>query len=205
MGKEIQKINDYNVNLQLLAEQYKNKEKFKKILEALNTQANNLETALFEIRDNFTIDNAVGIQLDIIGDILGINRNGRDDNSYRILIKLKADINFSAGTPEALIRSALVLFNATEVEYFPIYPAKVRLWVNNDINILLTFNLELDDGGLLELDDGGTLLGQEPDDTAKNFLLEVLPAGVGILYADNLILDDDNFLYLDAGDHMIVT
>jgi len=201
----IQKIDDYNYNLQFLIQQYKDKEKFRKIIEAMNAKANDLETAQFEIRDNFTIDTAKGVQLDIIGEILGLERDGRDDESYRTLLKVKAEINKSAATPEALIKTATALYNATDVQYVPIYPAKVQLWTDGDIGVYLMFDMELDDGGLMELDDGGILELQQPDEIAEDLLFEVLPSGVGLILADTLILDDDGFLYLDDGGFMILS
>ena len=67
---DIQKITDYNYNLILMIQQYKDKPKFKGIVEGMNDQANDLETAIFEIRDNFWLDTAEGVQLDVIGIIL---------------------------------------------------------------------------------------------------------------------------------------
>lgn len=119
---EIQKIDDYNVNLRLLMEQYKDKEKLKGVLEAINAQADDLETALFEIRDLFWIDTAEGVQLDTIGKIFGVAREGRNDTDYRNAIKVRASL-IASGEPEAIISALKSLFGGTFVIFIPSYPA----------------------------------------------------------------------------------
>ena len=206
MGNDLQKIPDYEEFLNFLTQQYKTKEKFKAILQASAQQSNDFETALLELRDEYYLSTAIGVQLDVIGDILGLPRDGRDDESYRTLLRVKANLNISAGTPESLITAAVSLYNATKVEYTPIYPAKVQLWTNGDIGIFLDFNMELDvPNDLLELENGDIMLLQQPDDIAEELLFQILPAGVGLILADNLILDDDGFLFLDDGGFIILT
>lgn len=205
MGKDLEKNDDYKEFIKLLTQQYQTKENFTGILESAADEANEIESAIFEVRDEYYLSTAVGVQLDNIGDILGLTRDGRDDESYRTLLEIKAEINLSAGTPESLIKTASAIYNAENVEYTPLYPAKVQLWTDGDIGIYLFFNAELDDGGLLELDDGGILQFQQPDEIAEDLLFSVLPAGVGMLLADNLILDDSEFLYLDDGGQLILT
>lgn len=209
MGNDLTKISDYNDFLTLLIQNFKDKPKFKQMLSLLADQCNDIETALLELLTAFDIDTAIGEQLNVIGRIVGLERNGRDDESYRTLLKVKIAINFSAGTPESLIQAAVNLYNATDVQYVPIYPAKVRLWTNGDIGLFVTFQLELDvPNDLMELDDGGILEVQQPDDIAEDLLFQILPAGVGLILPDDLILDDNGFLFLSDGDpedHVIVT
>ena len=203
---DLQQISDYNNFLSLLLDQYKTKENFKSILEAVGEQSNDIETAIFELKDEYDLNTAVGDQLDVIGSIIGLTRDGRIDDNYRILLKVKAEINSSAGTPESLIKTAVALYDATEVEYVPVYPAKVQLWTDGDIGLTVTHEMALDGGtDNMILDDGGILEVETPDDIAEQLLYDILPAGVGLLLADNLILDDTGFLYLDDGGHMILT
>lgn len=197
---------DYKDFLDLLIQQYKEKPKFKAILEAIGNQCNNIETAIFELINEYTIENGSGVQLDIIGKIIGLNRDGRSDIAYKTLLKIKAEVNFSSGTPEAIIKTAQKLYNATDVQIDFIYPAKVQLWQDGDIGIYLEYDMELDvPGDLLELDDGGTMVLWQADDIAEDLIYQVLPAGVDLLLAYNLILDDSGFMELDDGEFMIVT
>lgn len=201
----LEKNTDYRDFLDLLAQQYKSKSNFVSMLGSFADQYNDIETALFEIRDEFFLATASGVQLDIIGEILGLPRDGRDDESYRTLLFLKGELNFSAGTPESLIKAAAGLYNASRVEYVPIYPAKIRLWTNGTIGAYQFFDMSLDTGSdLLLLDDGNPVLLRLPDEVADGILYDIIPAGVGLLLADSLILDDDGFLFLDDGGEMIL-
>lgn len=201
----IEKNTDYREFVQLLAQQWKTKDKFFSMLEKIGIQYNDIEDALFEIKDDLTLATATGIQLDIIGNILGFPREGRDDESYRTILFLKGELNVSAGTPETLIKAAEILYNATRVEYFPIFPAKVRLWTNGTLGLYQFFDMALDAGSdLLLLDDGEPLLLRQADDVNEDFLLRILPVGVDLIVADSLILDDGGFLFLDDGGEMIV-
>lgn len=118
---EIIQIIDYDVNLELLQEQYKKSVKLIGIIEADNDQANDLETALFEIRDEYYLDTAVGVQLDVIGDIFGVDREGMNDNDYREVILLTSSL-VGSGEPEFIIQIVKTLFGATFVNYIPAYP-----------------------------------------------------------------------------------
>jgi len=209
MGNDLVKIDDYTIYTNLLQQQFKDKEKFVAVINALADECEQIEQAIYEFLTEFSIDTAVGEQLDLLGRIVGLNRDGREDASYRTLLKIKIDINFSAGTPEALIKTAVALYEATDVQYVPIYPAKVQLWTNGNIGLYQTFELELDvPGDLMELDDGGILELQLPDDIAEDLLYQILPTGVGLILTDDLILDDGFFLLLSDGepeDHVIVS
>lgn len=205
MGKEIQPITDYKDFKSFLLSQFQTKERFLGIFNAFSNEMNDLETALFEIRDLFYMDTAVGVQLDIIGRVLDLARNGRTDDSYRALLQVKAALNFNAGTPESLITTAVKFFNATVVQYIPAYPAGVNLWTDGDIGLTIRQLMELDDTGLLELDDGGILEVEEPDALSEDILFEILPAGVSLNLLGSLTLDDSGFLELDDGGTMLVT
>jgi len=119
----IQKIADYDVNLSLFLHQFRDSTKLQGIIKAANKSANDIETALFEIRDNFYLDTAIGIQLDILGIIFSEDRLGRDDNAYRIALKKKASLNYS-GEPESIIEVLQSIYEGTFVNYRPYYPAK---------------------------------------------------------------------------------
>lgn len=202
---EIVKTNDYKDFTNLLIQEYKDKEKFLAWQEAFAAECNKLETAIFELMEEYNIDHGMGIQLDIIGNILGLPRYGRNDESYKTILKIKAEINSSSGTPEAIIKTAEKLYNATDVQLVFIYPAKIQLWQNGDIGIFLDYNLELDiPGDLMELDDGGILQVYQADDISEDLINQVIPSGVGLILTYNLILDDGGFLELDDGGIMIV-
>lgn len=202
---DIIQTSDYKDFTDLLIQQYKEKTKFKAILNAVANRCNDIETAIFELINEFNIENGSGIQLDIIGNILGLARNGRNDEAYKTLLKIKAEINFSSGTPETIIKTAQKLYNATDVQLDFIYPAKVQLWQDGDIGLYLFYELEIDGGDMMLLDDGGFVDLWLPDDVAEDLINQVIPSGVGLILASSLILDDGGFMELDDGEFMIVS
>lgn len=130
MSKEIVQITDYNINLDLLISQYKNKENFKGILQAQNSQANDLEDAIFEVRDEFWLSTAEGDQLDIIGSIHKETRQGRNDTDYRAAINVRIVLNNGSGEAETIIKALTDLFGATTVQIQNQYNATLYIWAD---------------------------------------------------------------------------
>lgn len=61
------------------------------------TEIQALENAIFATIDGKWLANAVGFNLDIIGDLVGQPRNSLDDGTYRATIRLKIKANASGG------------------------------------------------------------------------------------------------------------
>lgn len=122
----IDKIGDYNINLELMLEQWKSSEKLKGVISASMTRANDMEDAIFEVRDLMDIDNGEGLSLDYIGKVWNTDREGNDDAAYRILLKQTKAKSFS-GEPESIIEILKATYGATFVQYSPEYPGKYRL------------------------------------------------------------------------------
>ena len=72
-----------------------------------------LETAIFAVIEQRWLVNAVGVNLDIIGDLVGQLRMGLDDNTYRAAIRLRIKANRSKGRAEDVIVLAVLI--ATEL------------------------------------------------------------------------------------------
>lgn len=123
MSELIQETDYPGMALDLLIEQYKNSPNVVNILEVNGLLLNDLEKAIFEVRDNFYLATAEGVQLDVLGSIWDVERNGLSDTDYRALIQAKASLSVS-GTPEDVIRVLQVLYGATFVNYFDAYPAR---------------------------------------------------------------------------------
>lgn len=130
----MEQITDYSTLLRFLLHQYKDSDNLKSIIQAALSQADDIEKAAFEIKDLFTIQNAEGAQLDIIGTILLVGRNGLSDGDYRNVLLKKASIN-NPGTPESIIETLKALYSATFVSYTPEYPGKFRLSTDADITL----------------------------------------------------------------------
>ncbi|MGD8707106.1 MAG: DUF2612 domain-containing protein [Nitrosopumilaceae archaeon] len=119
-------------NAELLISQFSDSDKLKSIVNAANARADDIETAVFEIRSEFDLDVAVGVQLDILGSIFNEDRDGRTDTVYRTAIKSKGANQFS-GEPESIISILTSTFLATYVHYRPFYDAKY--YISTDIDI----------------------------------------------------------------------
>jgi hypothetical protein len=97
------------------------------LIGAFATQLDEIEKVLADIGGR-NWDNAVGVQLDGIGSIVGLTRGEAatypgietaeiDDDTYRLLLKFKALRNSATGTYEELSEALRLLFDAKIVYY----------------------------------------------------------------------------------------
>ena len=168
MSELIQKT-DYSTNLDLMLEQYKNASNVRGMIDSSNDQADDLEAAIFEVRDLYYIDTAEGVQLDFIGDIWDVPRNGESDSDYRMRIKTTAALQ-SSGNPEEIINILKALFGATFVTYIPGYPSEpgsytvitdavitvseLKIFSSSGVGVSLGGFMLLESGDFLLLEDG---------------------------------------------------
>jgi hypothetical protein len=111
---------------------------------AILDQCQELENLFWDIRDGFYLADAVGAQLDILGRIVGLDRDSAwSDEDYRPLIATKIIRNLSSGEPERLIQVLRIL---TASDY-------VRLTEYNPAHIELEFDGPTVPANLLELMD----------------------------------------------------
>lgn len=87
----------------LLLQQFRGKRAFEALIAALTRPLNTVETDLFAIVAQRTIDGAEGTQLDNIGSTVGIVRASRTDADYRTAIRKEIALHNSSGTRETLI------------------------------------------------------------------------------------------------------
>jgi len=85
------------------------------------------EYVLYDLLTKRNIDDASGVQLDMIGEIVGESRNGRNDETYRTALRLRPILNKSHGEPETLILFLKTKMNTFFIHYYELHPAKVRL------------------------------------------------------------------------------
>lgn len=171
---------DYSTGLALLLSQYKETNKSVKlrgVIDASYDQADDLEQALFEIRDEFWLADCVGDQLDVIGEIFQVFRDGDVDAAYRIRIQAKASL-VASGTPEDIISILKNIFGATFVTYIfvssPAPPAAYYVLTDGVVttaqlikyspagvqpNIL--YGLEYEDGDDIEYEDSTIMYAVE--------------------------------------------
>lgn len=94
--------------LDLITSEHRDKPKFIALVSATLNQLDDIGTAASSLPSAFDVDNAIGAQLDVVGTLVGANRNigipltsGSsilDDDYYRLLIKAKIAQNSWNGT-----------------------------------------------------------------------------------------------------------
>lgn len=207
MSIEGKQITDYsstfNKNPWLI--EYLKTSDFVDMLGAFDLQFNEMEEVGFQLLLNMWLVNAEGAQLDTIGIIVGLSRQGRDDTSYRSLLYTKIDINVSSGQPEKIISAIKILFDTENVEYTPVYPAKFRIWTDGSLLILEEYLLVDYSADEIVDYDGNNITSFIEDFTALSFLLGIIPAGVGFLWADNIVDYEGAFLVDYSGNMVIGT
>lgn len=106
--------------------------------EALGSQLQELEESLLDLRDERTLDVAVGEQLDQYGRLVGEQRGALADDEFRRFIAARILSNTSQGVPDRLIDVIRILAGPfaletpttyTEPIYIPRYPAGYTLTV----------------------------------------------------------------------------
>ncbi|QMV49888.1 MAG: hypothetical protein [Mu-like cryoconite phage AB09] len=116
-----------------LLEQYKDKPNIKALIDSLVAPIQTLEDAFDDLNNKRGIAGAVGVQLDRLGDIVGVTRDGLSDEPYRTRIRIRVIQNLSQGEPDRLIQVYGSLLSASLVLYQENYPAGSNLMANADI------------------------------------------------------------------------
>lgn len=109
-----------------LAVQYQ-KANFDKFVRAFVDPVQAVENVAWQMLVERTVDAAVGAQLDMIGRIVVLPRDGATDDDYRRLLRAKITVNRSDGVPEDLLQVARLIIDDVNVhvKYEPSYPGAV--------------------------------------------------------------------------------
>lgn len=86
-----------------LLEQHKRKPRIRSAVEAQAAEVQAVEDALWQMYTEESIENGVGVQLDRIGKIIGLGRDGLTDGQYRPQLRAWIKVRRSAGTAAQLI------------------------------------------------------------------------------------------------------
>jgi len=120
-------VNHIDQALDRLITQYKDRDGIRALVSAFCAPIQTLEDAIIDMNISRTIDGSVGVQLDGLGAIVGIERLGLEDFDYRIRIKAKVLINISEGEPEIIIAAFNLLTESTVTILQEYYPGGVGL------------------------------------------------------------------------------
>ncbi len=147
-----------------LLTQFQDSETLRQYIAGLLDPLADFEQALSDVRDALNVDVATGDALDKIGSIVGETRQGRADDTYRLFIKARIQINRAKGTPNEIINIISSLLQATEAyaalsapeqatfeadvrlfEYYPAYFETEIVGIGLTTNDRSTFSSILDD------------------------------------------------------------
>lgn len=119
--------------LDRLLEQYKGKTYMEGVISTFGQQAQLYEDAAFDLIEGQEVYQAVGIQLDLLGTIVDIPRNGLSDDAYRLLILGKIGVNSSDATADKVSQVLAVIMNAALSQEQDLYPAGVGLSASGEL------------------------------------------------------------------------
>lgn len=189
-------VNHIEKALGLLIQQFRGKEKWTDILSALLNESQNLENTFKDLYYNRSINTAVGTQLDGIGQILGLERGGLNDDDYRIALKFQAFLNQSKGEPETLIAALKVFTDSTKVHLYEIFPAEAYGWFDNPTHIIGKLDEKMDSLCAAGVKWGGSIIGND-----QPFIFDEgykIPPDAVTLYGSFAIVDAGNNLITDG-------
>lgn len=118
-----------------LVQQFKGKPVFNALLNVYVVQIQELENVLYTMISCQCLDDAIGVQLDGLGSIVNEDRQGRDDDDYRIAIRARIQLNLSEGTPEDCIDLVKAISNGSDVELREYYPAAFTVEILDPIDV----------------------------------------------------------------------
>lgn len=98
-----------------LLEQLRGRPRVEGLVGALAGGVQVLEDQLAALPVGLSLAGAVGAQLDVLGAVVGIARNGVGDDAYRLLIRGQIGRNTSDSTTETILGLARTLFAASDV------------------------------------------------------------------------------------------
>lgn len=104
-------------------EQFKDKARLASLLTSYVEGVQGAEDALFQILDDTNLDTAEGQQLDNIGQLVGEERQGRNDLQYSTAIRARILLNTSEGTIEDIVGLIGALQPGLSTFVYEYYPA----------------------------------------------------------------------------------
>lgn len=97
--------NSVKVGLDRLTEQFEEKENIVGTVKSFLEETQKVEDLAFEVNTAYDKDTAIGVQLDTIGKLVGVKREGASDEAYRSRINNQIDANTADGTINSVIQT----------------------------------------------------------------------------------------------------
>lgn len=104
---------------------------FEKLVRSYVDQAQELNDAATELLELVSLDGASGVQLDGLGQLIGLERQGLDDDTYKAALKAWIRVNTSGGTIQQLVEVIRLATSSTvadaAVELVEDFPAGFKI------------------------------------------------------------------------------
>lgn len=123
--------------LRNLVSQFKGKDIFDKILTIYVTQIQELETVFDSLFIDRCLDNSEGVQLNGLGSIVGEDRQGRNDDDYRVAVRARISLNLSESTPEDIIFLMRSITDGSAIDLREFFPAAITVEIINAIDSII--------------------------------------------------------------------
>jgi hypothetical protein len=101
--------------------------KLKGLLKSLLTSSQETEITLFDVMNKTGLDTAVGQQLDVLGNLINLSRQGKTDTVYRARLYSKIALNAAKASPESILDLTRVVTGTEEVNLSEVAPAEVHV------------------------------------------------------------------------------
>ena len=126
-----------------------------------------IENVAFQLLEDMWLPTAVGAQLDVLGEILGLPRTSADDETYRSALRIQIAINTSQGNPDRLTQVAQDSSQSDSVHYIRMGTARAVITL---INPQVAMSLA-DLARFVEVVPAGVSLEVQAGETAQPFIL----------------------------------
>lgn len=121
-----------------LLQQYQGQPRITALMTALVNQIQAIENAFYPLDAGRQLANAQGMQLDNLGTIVGIARNGLSDAEYLIFILGTIAENNSTGTDASITAIVKQLFAVSAGIILELFPAEVAIQIPNSTTLSAT-------------------------------------------------------------------
>lgn len=126
--------NHTDLALNRLITQYKDDKTMKAIIGSIAGHGpQELENAILSMDRILDPNSQAGKGLDLLGEIVGAKRQGRSDDTYRLIVKIKIASNTSHGTREEIIKIWKMFSGATDIEVKELGNATIEIASNSQI------------------------------------------------------------------------
>lgn len=113
-----------------LVTQWADKTTVQGLLKSYTENVQTVEDVYGQLLNERSVFTAIGVQLDVIGTIVGEVRNGKTDEPYRQAILNRIAINRANGTPENIMTLLKTITGSTTATIFEHYPANVHAHIS---------------------------------------------------------------------------